>query len=65
MSLISIGKGYTKNLGDFNSKRVDFRIDNVDTDLPIEPQIEVAKEYITTLSNWLSNFINEDYKDKG
>ncbi len=65
MSSISVGKGYTKNLGDFNSKRVDFRIDGLDTDMPIEPQLEVAKEYLTIASKMLSDFINEDYKGKG
>tara|TARA_R110000824_G_scaffold10696_2_gene46817 strand:- start:1347 stop:1544 length:198 start_codon:yes stop_codon:yes gene_type:complete len=65
MSSISVGKGYTKNLGDFNSKRVDFKIDGLDTDMPIEPQLKVAKEYLEIASKMLSDFINEDYKGKG
>ena len=65
MSSISVGKGYTKNLGDFNSKRVDFKIDGMDTEMPIEPQLKVAKEYLEIASKMLSDFINEDYKGKG
>ncbi len=65
MSSISVGKGYTKNLGDFNSKRVDFKIDGLDTEMPIEPQLKVAKEYLEIASKMLSDFINEDYKGKG
>ena len=65
MSSFSVGKGYTKNLGDFNSKRVDFKIDGLDTDMPIEPQLKVAKEYLEIASKMLSDFINEDYKGKG
>ena len=65
MSSISVGKGYTKNLGDFNSKRVDFKIDGLDTDMTIEPQLKVAKEYLEIASKMLSDFINEDYKGKG
>ena len=59
MAKIDVHLGFTFRVGDINTNqysRVDVTINDVDTDLPVEEQLDKSKETIEILGNTIENY---------
>tara|TARA_R110002020_G_scaffold89067_3_gene217972 strand:- start:131 stop:352 length:222 start_codon:yes stop_codon:yes gene_type:complete len=64
MSLISVKVGFTQKMADFENRRVDVEISEIDTELSLEAQLEDADTVIDASLGLLKIKLSDLY-DKG
>ena len=62
---ISVGCGFTLNLGNFQSARYDMRIDGVDPALPLEPQFNGVGQALLGTAVWLEEQLFKQMHENG
>ena len=61
MSLISVKGGFTQKMADFENRRVDVEISEIDTELSLEAQLEDADTVIDASLGLLKTKLSELY----
>lgn len=56
---VSAAVSVTLNLGNFQSTKFDFGVEGIDTDAPLQPQLDACAEHLLGTAGWVENKLFE------
>lgn len=63
MAKVTVGAAFTLNLGNYQSAKYDMMVSEIDTEAPLEPQLEAAKATALGTAAWVEDMLYQRMRE--
>lgn len=63
MAKVGVGAAFTLNLGNYQSAKYEVSVSEIDTEAPLEPQLEAAKSTVMGTAAWVEDLLYQRMRE--